>query len=178
MQKISLLRPGKQRASRWILISLCRTYRQALIKNNVEFPGVLVLGFRISEGCIVTQFCGVSRVKSCFVWNFQGQSRKPKNSGGDGQGVKKLCPQLFPSPNPPPPSPPLFVFFLEQPNVQILNKHSLLLLKFLFLLACNQFEPKNKPLQSFMETSQFIFISSQCVRRLARLGLTFRRQKA
>ena len=47
-----------------------------LIKNNVEFsnhvefPGVFVLGLKISEGCYnFAEFLGV---KLCFVWNLQG----------------------------------------------------------------------------------------------------------
>ena len=40
-------------------------------KNHMEFPGVLVLGLKSSEGG-VTQFCGVSSGEALFFLNFHG----------------------------------------------------------------------------------------------------------
>ena len=44
------------------------------------FPWVLVLGFGMSKGCnkILVEF---PWVKCHFIWNFLGQSDKPKSSG-------------------------------------------------------------------------------------------------
>ena len=57
---------------------------QGLTKNNVKFPGVLILGLKISKRWKI--ICGVSQ--PCFVWNFQGWSKKSKNSR-EGRGVQK-----------------------------------------------------------------------------------------
>ena len=62
----------------------------------MDFPGVLVLGLSVFEGCSITQFCGVSR-------GFSGVSMgNIKNLKIPGVGVEdsKICPQTI-----------LFVFF-------------------------------------------------------------------
>ena len=61
-----------------------------------NFQGSWFQALKVPMG--VTKFCGVSGEKLCFFWNFEGQNRKPKNSGG----LKKVL-------NPP------FVFFWKRP---------------------------------------------------------------
>ena len=66
-------------------------------KNHVEFPGDLVLGLKICEGCFgcATQFCGVSSsaIGRSFVLSGISRGKKPKK-----KWLKKVCPQ------PPPPA--------------------------------------------------------------------------
>ena len=79
---------------------------QGSIKKEVEFPGVYKINrvFSMALGFWPWNFQGVSHnsvefpgVKACFLWNFLGQSHKPKNSMERGRGVRKVYPQ------PPPP---------------------------------------------------------------------------
>ena len=77
--------PGLLKNGKWIF--------QGLIKNNVEFPGVVVLGLKISKGW-----------KNCF-WIFSGWSlvlseismgevKKTKNSRGDFKKVLSSTPPV------------------------------------------------------------------------------------
>ena len=83
----------------------------------MEFIGVLVLGFRISEGCTVTPLhLEFLAVKLCFVWNLRGKVKNLDILKGDG-GRREGWFRKYVMP----------------------NKTCLM-----FRSACSQFEPKNK----------------------------------
>ena len=91
-------------------------------KNNVEYPEVVVLGFKIYVGRNTHNFVEFLGVKHHFVWDFQGWSKKSKNSSVFSKKYVSMS-----STPPPPCSPPsCLIFFWHSPLWYWLNgeKHT------------------------------------------------------
>ena len=74
---------GYWRNSKWIFLGLIKSnfgFPGVIKKNNVEYPEVVVLGLKIYVGRNTHNFVEFLGVKHHFVWDFQGWSKKSKNS--------------------------------------------------------------------------------------------------